>query len=87
MSCEILDCCKDDPFEYQAGQYDSGFFNEVQTFTAVCPEGYIGQKVTVTIPPMTYHSTTSQATVNLTALTAAQTQAEAQLVCYAGLPE
>lgn len=66
----------------------SGFWNTVQSYTAVCQVVYgpnwFGPNKTVIIPANTYFSTISQPDANAIALNAAQNQATAQLVCQWG---
>jgi len=56
--------------------------NSPQSFTAVCPEGYFGDPVLVTIPVATYTSEDSQADADEQALDAATEQAEEDLECF-----
>lgn len=65
-----------------------GVFNEAQTFTAECPEGEVGDSVTVTVLAGRYAADTL-ANANALALAVAQTNAEAELECCqetSGLP-
>lgn len=57
------------------------YFNEEQSFTATCDSSLEGDPVTVTIPAGTVGSNISVADANQKAMTQAQTQAEAQIVC------
>lgn len=65
----------------------SVFLNVEQTFTANCPAdsgntpAAVGNQITVTVPAGSFQSTVSQALADAAALSAAQEQANAQLVC------
>ena len=61
----------------------ASFFNEAQTFTAICPAGQAGSPVTVTIPAGQVGSSLSVADANATALSMATSQAQAGLSCSA----
>lgn len=57
------------------------FLNETQTYTATCPEGSLGQPVTVVKGPDEAFMAGSVAEANALALAAAQAEAEAGLAC------
>lgn len=58
------------------------YINTQQRYTAACPDGSIGESVTVTIAAGTYSSTISQTDADAQALAAATSQAIAQLSCH-----
>ncbi len=57
------------------------YYNSTQSYTATCPSGYSGTPVTVTKDTGTFTSTVSQAAANTLAYNAAQTEAQAAIVC------
>jgi hypothetical protein len=56
--------------------------NTIQRYTAACPDGYIGDSVTVTVAAGTFTSTVSQSAANAAALASATSQAIARLDCH-----
>jgi hypothetical protein len=77
-----ISCCDTSLWSYSSGcMAPAVFANTEQTFTAECPEGEIGEPVTVTIPAGAFSSETSQAAADALALAAATSQAQAALEC------
>jgi hypothetical protein len=78
LDCTTLQC-----FGGQEPPPAEVFWNTEQSFEAVCPDGFSGEPVTATIPAHFISSPVSVEAANELALSAAQTRAEASLVCEA----
>lgn len=62
------------------------YVNDPQSYTATCPEGYVGDPVTVTVVEGMFGSDISQEDANAKALAAAKAAAEAALECILEVP-
>jgi hypothetical protein len=62
------------------------FFNDAQTATAECPDGFTGAPTSVTVPAGTVASSISVADANAQAQAQAQTEANKRLVCTPTVP-